>query len=96
MAASVSLLSMLLRGYSYLLAGDPRWRHIRVWGEYMCTGIELGKGAYATVYLGRHSNTANPVAIKTMGMPPFFFFFIRWRARLCSIATVFMTVTALI
>eukprot|EP01101_Sappina_pedata_P004998 TRINITY_DN221_c0_g1_i1.p1 TRINITY_DN221_c0_g1~~TRINITY_DN221_c0_g1_i1.p1 ORF type:complete len:397 (-),score=137.02 TRINITY_DN221_c0_g1_i1:768-1958(-) len=35
-------------------------------GDYFCTGIELGSGSFASVYLGRHKKTAKIVAIKVI------------------------------
>jgi len=64
--SSLELVSMMLRIHSYFFRNHPKHRNIHFWDNYFCTGIELGKGSYASVYLGRHIKTAKIVAIKSM------------------------------
>jgi len=63
---SLDLVSVLLQSHAYFLRSHQKHKNIHFWGNWFCTGIELGKGSYAQVYLGRHIQTAKAVAIKSM------------------------------
>jgi serine/threonine-protein kinase ULK/ATG1 len=63
----MELMGLLLRRFGSIISKHSDYRAVRMCSErYLCTGTELGSGAFSTVYLGRHVDTARPVAIKTM------------------------------
>jgi serine/threonine protein kinase len=63
---SVGMLKLLQRRFGAIINTHPTLKNICLWEDYCCTGQELGRGAYSTVYLGRHVKTAKTVAIKAM------------------------------
>ncbi|KAL6053219.1 Serine/threonine-protein kinase ATG1c [Balamuthia mandrillaris] len=66
LADSVGLLEMLLRNFGFIMNNHPKLRNIQFWGDWFCTGVELGKGSYANVFLGHSCKDAQVVAIKVM------------------------------
>jgi len=55
---SVGMLKLLQRRFGAIINTHPTLKNICLWEDYCCTGQELGRGAYSTVYLGRHVKTA--------------------------------------
>jgi len=63
---SLELMAMLLRHFGTIMRNHAKLCNMRFLGSYFCTGVELGRGSYANVFLGRHTKTAEVVAIKAM------------------------------
>lgn len=68
MSDSVDIMAMLLRHFGAIMRMHAKLSQMRFIGTspYFCTGVVLGKGSYANVFLGRHTKTAEVVAIKVM------------------------------
>ena len=63
---SLAIMSMLLRHFGPIMRSHAKLCNMQFLGDYFCTGVQLGKGSYANVFLGRHVRTADVVAIKVM------------------------------
>jgi hypothetical protein len=55
---SMELMALILRRFGLLTRTHREFKNVHLWQDYFCTGVVLGKGAYATVFLGRHVKTA--------------------------------------
>eukprot|EP01103_Thecamoeba_quadrilineata_P019532 TRINITY_DN7951_c0_g1_i1.p1 TRINITY_DN7951_c0_g1~~TRINITY_DN7951_c0_g1_i1.p1 ORF type:complete len:423 (-),score=83.92 TRINITY_DN7951_c0_g1_i1:33-1301(-) len=62
---SVQLIVYLLRVFP-TITNDFKFRNLYIVGDYLCTGILLGRGNFAEVYHGKHLRTNLDVAIKKM------------------------------
>jgi serine/threonine-protein kinase ULK/ATG1 len=62
----MELMGLILRRFGLITRTHRDFKNVHLWSDYFCTGVELGRGAFATVFLGRHVKTAKAVAIKTM------------------------------
>ena len=48
--------------------GKSQFFHLVLLSNTVSSGKKLGKGAFATVYLGQHKNSGEPVAIKVVDL----------------------------
>eukprot|EP01087_Luapelamoeba_hula_P006394 TRINITY_DN1647_c0_g2_i1.p1 TRINITY_DN1647_c0_g2~~TRINITY_DN1647_c0_g2_i1.p1 ORF type:complete len:681 (-),score=87.06 TRINITY_DN1647_c0_g2_i1:168-2210(-) len=60
------IIQMVMRHFGHLLRQNTKWGTMAFLGDYFNTGLKLGHGTYANVFLGRHIKTAEVVAIKVM------------------------------
>eukprot|EP01102_Stenamoeba_stenopodia_P008094 TRINITY_DN22_c0_g1_i1.p1 TRINITY_DN22_c0_g1~~TRINITY_DN22_c0_g1_i1.p1 ORF type:complete len:442 (-),score=94.33 TRINITY_DN22_c0_g1_i1:143-1468(-) len=65
-AISVAILSQLSEKYHQVMRSSNYRDMFFVNQDFLCTGNELGRGKFATVYEGRHTGTGQKLAIKMM------------------------------
>eukprot|EP01089_Gocevia_fonbrunei_P021851 TRINITY_DN8635_c0_g1_i2.p1 TRINITY_DN8635_c0_g1~~TRINITY_DN8635_c0_g1_i2.p1 ORF type:complete len:647 (-),score=151.81 TRINITY_DN8635_c0_g1_i2:163-2103(-) len=63
---TLSIIILLLRQLGFIIRSFTKFRSINFYKDWFCTGLELGKGSYAKVYLGRHVRTAEVCALKVI------------------------------
>jgi len=63
---NLAIIKLLQERFGALIQSISKYRNVQFLDEYFITGYDLGRGNFATVYLGFHSVTGEKVAVKVM------------------------------